>query len=216
MRENSNTAPPSPEATTNSSAVEADIAPETSQADDAPSNGGEDKAAAAIAALETTIAEQTAELLEVRTQFHKALDEFEKSKVRLAREAERDTERHKETVLGAFLDVADNLDRAIDAIGPNADQAVVQGVELVRQSFLTTLKSLGVTPMEADGCEFDPTLHDAISFVSVADPDSNKRIVGVAKKGYLIGDRPLRVASVAVGKSAAPVTETTPPEADTD
>jgi molecular chaperone GrpE len=74
-------------------------------------------------------------------------------------------------------------------------------VELVHRQFLSKLEGLGVRRIEADGAEFDPLVHEAISTVPAASPNQDGRIVGVVRHGYTIGDDVLRPAAVAVAKS---------------
>lgn len=101
-------------------------------------------------------------------------------------------------LLRDFLDVVDNLARALSANGADAE-SLRQGVEVTHRSMLHLLNREGVTPIEAEGQPFDPAWHEAVGTVAAQqvgkDPDT---IVYVVRQGYRIGDRLLRPARVIV------------------
>jgi molecular chaperone GrpE len=133
-----------------------------------------------------------------------ARDEVEKAKDRLTRDADkRLTERAKKLLL-EFVEVLDDLDRAIAAARElDHNPAVIDGVELVRKRFLRELEEHGVTHLPAMGQPFDPNLHEAMAAVPVTDASQDGVVVGVIREGYLFGDAPLRPAGVAVGKASS-------------
>ena len=63
----------------------------------------------------------------------------------------------------SFLEVLDNLDRALAAAGDRAGDPLVQGVSLVQQQFLSTLEASACTRVNPLGQPFDPTRHEAVS-----------------------------------------------------
>lgn len=133
--------------------------------------------------------------------------EIERVKERLEREGQRELESRTRKILLGFLEVLDDLDRALvsvreDVADGDATQEVVRGVELVRSSFLTKLAAFGVTHLPSAGEPFDPNLHDAMTAVAVDDPAQNGVIVTVIREGYMIGDEVLRPAGVAVGRKS--------------
>jgi molecular chaperone GrpE len=158
--------------------------------------------------LEQQVADKTAQLQTLLTDHRRALDEFEQVKARIRRDTARDVERARRSVIADFLDVLDNLDRAIAAAAatPNCDPALLTGVRLVRDQFLAKLQALGVTRLDVIGQPFDAALHEAISTTPVAGPAQDGAIVAVVKEGYAIGDELLRPASVVVGKADAHLT----------
>jgi molecular chaperone GrpE len=102
-------------------------------------------------------------------------------------------------VISEFLEVLDNLDRALDsAPASSSSDALLQGVEMTHRQFLAKLEALGVTRIDAVSKPFDPRLHEAISSVPATSPDQDGLIVGVVRHGYRIGDEVLRPAAVAV------------------
>ena len=160
-----------------------------------------------VAELEQQLADKDALLKEYAAKYRAASDEFEETRIRLRREVGKDVEREKRGVLAAFLDIVDNIERAIDSARSSAEEnptagRVVEGIELVKQQCLSTLQGFGVTPIEAVGQPFDPNLHDAVSTVPVEQPDQADVVVDVIKVGYVIGEEVLRPATVTVGKPA--------------
>ena len=107
------------------------------------------------------------------------------------------------------LDIADNLQRALDAVPPDtraaADpglKALIEGVELTERSLLNTLEKNGVKKFDPSGEKFDPNFQQAM--YEVPDPSVPAgTVVQVVQAGYMIGERVLRPALVAVSKGGA-------------
>ena len=105
------------------------------------------------------------------------------------------------------LAVADNMHRALDAIGPelreNDDakvKALIEGVELTERELLKTLEKNGVRKFSPQGEKFDPNLHQAMYEVPTSDLPPGL-VANVIQAGYMIGERVLRPAMVAVSKA---------------
>lgn len=154
-----------------------------------------------IEELEARIAAKDSEIQELVAKYRGAADEFEGARARLRKEIQKDVERSRRALLGSFLEVIDNLDRALQAAEGRSDDPFVQGVALVRQQFLATLEGLGVVRVDPSGQAFDPTRHEAVTTLPAADGVADGAIVGVVKPGYLIGDEVLRPAMVAVAST---------------
>ena len=115
------------------------------------------------------------------------------------------------------LGVADNMRRALAAVAPelrgsaqSGAKALIDGVELTERELLKTLEKYGVRQFTPQGEKFDPNLHQAMFEVpDVTVPAGS--VVQVVQPGYMIGDRVLRPALVAVSKGgpkAAPASPT--------
>jgi molecular chaperone GrpE len=107
------------------------------------------------------------------------------------------------------LAVADNMHRALAAIGPElreaADakvKALIEGVELTERELLKSLEKNGVTKFSPEGEKFDPNVHQAMYEVPTSELPPGQ-VAQVIQAGYMIGDRVLRPAMVAVSKAAA-------------
>ena len=150
-----------------------------------------------IEELEGRIAAKDAELQQLLTKYRGAADEFDQARARLRKEVSKDVERGRRALIVSFLEVLDNLDRALDAAEGRTNDPFVQGVSLVRQQFLTTLEGLGIRRLAPLGEPFDPTLHEAVTTISTNGTPAGV-VVGIVRPGYVIGDDVLRPAQVAV------------------
>jgi molecular chaperone GrpE len=107
------------------------------------------------------------------------------------------------------LDIADNLQRALDAVPHEtraaADpglKALIEGVELTERSLLNALEKNGVKKFDPTGEKFDPNFQQAM--YEVPDPTvPSGTVMQVVQSGYMIGDRILRPALVGVSKGGA-------------
>ncbi|HYT65097.1 MAG TPA: nucleotide exchange factor GrpE [Vicinamibacterales bacterium] len=153
--------------------------------------------------LERKVADAEKQAQEYLGKYRQASQEFEDARARMRKELAKDAERSRREVLVSLLEVVDNLDRAIDAAAradKDANDPLLQGVEMVRQQFLSKLDGFGVKRIASEGAAFDPALHEAVTTVSTDDPAADGRIVGVIAHGYRIGDDVLRAALVAVAQ----------------
>jgi len=106
------------------------------------------------------------------------------------------------------LTVGDNLKRTVDHVPADAaaqDPALksfLEGVELTERELLNVLERHGVTRIEPLGARFDPNCHHAMYEVPNADVPEGT-VVDVMQAGYVIGDRCLRPALVAIAKGGA-------------
>jgi molecular chaperone GrpE len=150
-----------------------------------------------IEELEARLAAKDLELQQILSKYRSAADEFEQARARLRKEVTKDVERSRRAVLVSFLEVLDNLDRALATV-PDATDPFVAGVRMVRQQFLSVLEGLGIARIEPMGEAFDPTRHEAVAQAPSGPNTPEGQIVGVVQPGYLIGDEVLRPAMVAV------------------
>jgi molecular chaperone GrpE len=110
-----------------------------------------------------------------------------------------------EKLLKELLTVIDNLERAVNAAQPqDGDQQdpLLQGVNLTLSEVLKILQRHKVTPIESLGQPFDPNFHQAMMQEEVNDQPANT-VTREMQKGYMIHDRLLRPALVAVSKAAS-------------
>jgi molecular chaperone GrpE len=104
------------------------------------------------------------------------------------------------------LAVADNMHRALEATGPElraqADvKALLEGVELTERELLKVLEKHGVKKFSPDGEKFDPNVHQAMYELETPELPAG-HVAQVIQAGYMLGDRVLRPAMVAVSKAA--------------
>jgi molecular chaperone GrpE len=105
------------------------------------------------------------------------------------------------------LQVADNMHRALDAIGDELRataegnvKALLEGIDLTERELQKVLEKHGVKMFSPLGERFDPNFHQAM--YEVADGSAAPGTVAqVIQAGYTIGERVLRPAMVAVAKA---------------
>jgi len=154
--------------------------------------------------LDTLLAENA----ELRDQLLRSMADMEN----LHRRTEREKSDIARYAISNFardvLTVGDNLKRTMDHVPPEAaagDPALksfLEGVELTERELLNVLERHGVTRIEPLGARFDPNCHQAMYEVQNADVPEGT-VVEVMQAGYVIGDRCLRPALVAVAKGGA-------------
>ena len=157
---------------------------------------------------EQRIAALEAEKAEMKDRMLRIAAEFDNYKKRARKEMSEHEIKAREAVLREFLEIADNLERALASWregGAKDVKSVQDGVELVLRLFKSKLDRYSVTAIETKGQPFDPRVHDAISQSPSAEAPPGT-VLHELQKGYRVGDRLLRPAMVVVA-SAPP----TPP-----
>lgn len=104
-------------------------------------------------------------------------------------------------VIKSILAVIDDFDRAIAAMETATDVAAVrEGVQLIHQKLMDTLKQKGLSEIEAMGKELDTDFHDAIAKIPVEEKEKKGKVIDVVQKGYQLKDKVIRFSKVVVGE----------------
>jgi molecular chaperone GrpE len=131
--------------------------------------------------------------------------EFDNFRRRVERERQAAGAEAVAELLKDLVPTLDNLDRALDTRGGDAD-TVRQGVEMIRRGLLSLLEARGVVVEDPTGEPFDPVRHQALSH-EPAPGHPEGTVVEVYQKGYSYKDRLLRPALVKVAKAATSAPE---------
>ncbi|MBW2412040.1 MAG: nucleotide exchange factor GrpE [Deltaproteobacteria bacterium] len=151
-----------------------------------------------VSELRQQLEDAQVEAAENLAGWQRAQAEFINYKKRIEREQTQLFENASARVIKRFLDVLDDLDRALQNTPENGEAAEwAAGIDLIYRKLVTVLENEGVTAMQVKGKMFDPTLHEAIGQEESADHESGQ-IIEEIQKGYLIGERVLRAALVRV------------------
>ncbi len=132
---------------------------------------------------------------ELNDRLARQLAEFENFRKRTDKEKIQNYTIGARDVLEKILPVLDNFERGLE----NADLSdpFADGMDKVYKQLSTTLESLGVTPIEAVGKEFDPNFHNAVMHVD--DENLGENVVAEEfQKGYMYKDQVLRYSMVKV------------------
>lgn len=135
---------------------------------------------------------------EYQDKYKRLLAEFENARAREAKEASRMYDVGAKAVLEKLLPIVDNFERAIQTI-PEEDKerAFEQGVDKIYKQMMTILEEIGVQPMNAEGTEFNPDMHNAV--MHVEDETLGENVVAEEmQKGYMYKDSVLRYSMVKV------------------
>lgn len=135
------------------------------------------------------------ELAAVKEQLLRTMAEYDNFRKRSAREKDALRAEIVTNVTSRFLPVLDNLERALQ--NECSDENYKKGVEMINDSFLETLKALGVEEIASDGAPFDPNIHQAVQRVENPELESGT-VAQTFAKGYKIGDKVIRFAMVSV------------------
>src|SRR5262245_41601518 len=127
--------------------------------------------------------------------------ETQRARERIQNEYDRRLSQAKTDVVRKFVEVLENLERALGAARTNpAFDSLLDGVQLIRNQFMATLAELGASELEVKGKRFDPELAEAVGIVEVYSEAEDQQVVEVAGKGYILGQALLRPARVRVGR----------------
>lgn len=149
-------------------------------------------------ALELELEKQKTLTEEANDKYKRLLAEFENARNRNEKESRRNYDIGAKEVLEKLLPVVDNFERALQAI-PEEDKerAFEQGVDKIYKQLIVTLEEIGVKPMNAEGTEFNPDLHNAVMHVEDEELGENV-VVEELQKGYMYKEEVLRHSMVKV------------------
>jgi molecular chaperone GrpE len=140
-------------------------------------------------------------LAEVLDAYRKLRKDNEGFRDRTSKNIERRYEQRRERLLLKFIDILDNLDRALDAAEQSyAGQPLIEGLILVRTQLLQTLQDEGLERLPALGLPYDPSISEAVELRAVDDPDHHNLVVQEPLRGYRLNGRIVRASRVVVGQ----------------
>ena len=137
----------------------------------------------------------------MKGQLLRTVAEFENYKKRTLKEKAELILNGGEKAITAILPVLDDMERAV----ANADKAesiesVEEGWELIFKKLLTTLEGMGVKKLDTKDKDFDVDYHEAIAMVPGMGDDKKGKVVDCVQTGYMLNDKVIRHAKVAVGQ----------------
>ncbi len=174
------------ETVTNENAAETEATEETT------AEGAEEEAKA-----EPTLEEKLADL---NDKYLRKIAEFDNYRKRTMKEKAELILNGAERTVSAFLPVIDDMERAIDNAAKSDDiEAVREGINMIFQKFEKVLDSLGVKKIETSDADFNTDFHEAIAMVPGMGEDKKNKVIDCVQTGYMINDKVIRHAKVAVG-----------------
>ncbi|MBN2530921.1 MAG: nucleotide exchange factor GrpE [Deltaproteobacteria bacterium] len=152
------------------------------------------------------VAQLTEEMAREREKYLRALADLDNLRKRSRRDVEEARVKGQMSVLEELLPALDSIDMALKSIEPNdANQAVYDGMLMVHKQFLTSMERFHLKRVQSLGQKFDPSMHEAVSYVPSPDHDTGA-IIDEMRSGYTLGERLLRAAMVVVSSGRPPET----------
>ena len=136
------------------------------------------------------------QLSALNDQHLRLMAEYDNYRKRTQKEKESIYQDAKADTIGKFLEVYDNLERAVSQEG-DEDNVHKKGMTMIFHELLGILEKLGVTVVDPVGQPFDPEKHNAV--LHIEDENLGENVVSqVFQKGFLLGDKVIRHATVQV------------------
>ncbi|GKX31146.1 protein GrpE [Vallitalea longa] len=138
------------------------------------------------------------EVNEYVDKLQRTMAEFDNFRKRTTREKSMMYENGAKETLEKLLPIVDNFQRALESVSEEQKEVpFVQGIELIFKQLMSTLNDIGVEEIKAEGKEFDPNFHHAVTHAE--DDSLGENIVSeVFQKGYMYNDSVLRHSMVKV------------------
>ena len=135
---------------------------------------------------------------ELTDKYKRILAEFENFRVRTEKEKSQKQEFGARLVIEKMLPIIDSFERGLGMLSEEEKHtSFAEGMDKVYKLFTTTMDELGVKPIEAVGCEFDPAYHEAL--MQGEDENLGENIISEEfVKGYMYRDTVVRYSKVKV------------------
>lgn len=128
-------------------------------------------------------------------------EEIMRTRMRLEIDFNRKLELEKQKIILPFIEILDNLQRAIDAASQAGTvEHLLEGIQMTASLFCAKLQSIGVAPISAVGNPFDPNMSQAVGTVPVDDAVQDGIVMEELQTGYSMEGQLLRPAQVRVGR----------------
>jgi molecular chaperone GrpE len=161
-----------------------------------------------VRALRAKLEHKDRQIEQVMEAYRAKKDEIQKLRTRIEKIERRKFEQSKGDFIARFVEVLDNLDRAIDSIENAFDpDSVLQGIMLVRSRLVQLLKEEGLEKIFVRGQIYDPTHSEAAGMEAVPDESQDGMVLKELQPGYMLKGSLLRVARVVVGRYGAEATD---------
>ena len=140
------------------------------------------------------------EIAKLKDQLLRTIAEFENYKKRTLKEKAELILNGGEKAITAILPVLDDFERALADNHTDDPQAIKEGMELIYKKFTKTLEGLGVKKIDTNDQDFDVDYHEAIAMVPGMGDDKKGKVIDCVQTGYMLNEKVIRHAKVAVGQ----------------
>ncbi len=168
---------------------------ETVETSSAESSSDEEDAVSEYNDVAAQIAELEEKLDEANDKYVRLFAEYDNYRKRTAREKSDTYANASAKCIENLLPVIDSYERSLEF--ECSDKNLKNGMTMIFNQLKEFMTKMNVTELEALGAEFDPNFHNAIQQLSDTDYAAN-HVCAVYQKGYMLGDKLIRPAMVAV------------------
>ena len=135
---------------------------------------------------------------DLQDRLKRQMAEFDNFRKRTEKEKSQMFDMGARTIIEKILPVVDNFERGLAAVPEDLkEDAFVTGMDKVYKQLMTELEAIGVRPIETEGKEFDPELHNAVMQVENEELEAGT-IAQELQKGYYYKDTVVRHSMVSV------------------
>ena len=135
---------------------------------------------------------------DLQDRLKRQMAEFDNFRKRTEKEKSQMFDMGARTIIEKILQVVDNFERGLAAVPEDQkEDAFVTGMDKVYKQLMTELEAIGVKPIETEGKEFDPELHNAVMQVENEELEAGT-IAQELQKGYYYKDTVVRHSMVSV------------------
>ena len=136
-------------------------------------------------------------IADLEDRVKRQMAEFENFRKRTDKEKAQMFDMGAKSVIEKILPVIDNFERGLANIPEGADEAFVNGMQMIYKQMSDELDKIGVKPIEAVGQPFDPNFHNAVMQVESEEYESGT-VAQELQKGYMYHDTLVRPSMVGV------------------
>ena len=140
-------------------------------------------------------------MAELKDKYLRQVAEFDNYRKRTLKEKTELILNGGEKVLTALLPVLDDFERAQESFKKSSDvEALREGVTLIFEKLVKTLESQGLKPIDAVGQDFNTDFHEAIAMIPAPNDDDKGKVIDCIQTGYMLNEKVIRHAKVAIGQ----------------
>lgn len=187
-----------------SAGIEEGVLNETvTSADEAAQDGQQENAQepAAEETIEEKLAQADARCADLQDRLLRQMAEFDNYRKRTIKEKSELIKTASADVIEDILPVIDDLERALANAAKSQDfQALNEGLGLIYNKLMHTLEQKGLKKIAPKNEPFDTDFHEAIAMIPAPSDDVKGLVIDCAIDGYMLNDKVLRHAKVAVAQ----------------
>ena len=141
------------------------------------------------------------EIASLKDKYLRQVAEFDNYRKRTLKERAELILNGGEKTIVALLPVIDDMERAMENGQKTEDPQVLrEGMELIYHKMMKALEGMGVKKIETVDADFDSDMHEAVAMVPGMGDDKKGKVIDCMTTGYMLNDKVIRHAKVAVGQ----------------